>query len=71
MIATGRDYVCGRQTNGYLYCWGDNAYGVFGVGWSGFRLAPVAVIGGYTFLAPPLAEARPTSTPQSARAAPR
>jgi hypothetical protein len=42
-----------------IYCWGDNAYGVFGAGWSGFRLAPVAVAGGYTFLAPPIALAPP------------
>ena len=44
-ISAGDDHTCGVVTGGSVYCWGSNAYGQLGDGFTTMRIAPVKVSG--------------------------
>lgn len=49
-VTAGATHTCGIAAGGTAYCWGENAYGQLGTGDERSRTAPVAVIGGATFI---------------------
>ncbi len=51
-VSTGYYDTCALTTAGAAYCWGANDWGNLGGGYAGYKSdAPVAVIGGLTFIA--------------------
>lgn len=44
MITTGGFYTCGIATTGTTYCWGDNAFGQLGLGFSGPAVSAPTVV---------------------------